>query len=67
MDPTDPEDWYREPLRPNGMIEMYQHQALWDNRQDPRIHAIWTAEMTKAGLEPKMAAFMDKPSRPTDQ
>lgn len=38
MDRNDPSDWYREPLRPNGMIEMYQHQALWDNRQSPRIH-----------------------------
>jgi len=38
MDRNDPEDWYREPLRPNGMLEMYQHQALWDNRQSPRIH-----------------------------
>jgi hypothetical protein len=38
MDRNDPEDWYREPLRPNGMVEMYQHQALWDNRQQPRVH-----------------------------
>ena len=20
------------------MVEMYQHQALWDNRQRPRVH-----------------------------
>ena len=38
MDPEDPEDWYREPLRPNGMVEMYQHQALWNNRQYPRVY-----------------------------
>jgi hypothetical protein len=38
MDPHDPEGWYREPLRPNGMVEMYQNQALWDNRQHPRIY-----------------------------
>jgi len=38
MDRNDPSDWYREPLRPNGMLEMYQHQALWDNRQSPRIY-----------------------------
>jgi len=38
MDRNDPTDWYREPLRTNGMLEMYQHQALWDNRQSPRIH-----------------------------
>jgi hypothetical protein len=38
MDRSDPEDWYREPLRTNGMVEMYQHQALWDNRQHPRVY-----------------------------
>ena len=38
MDPADPEDWYRPPLAPGGMLEIYQHQALWDNRQAPRVH-----------------------------
>jgi ectoine hydroxylase-related dioxygenase (phytanoyl-CoA dioxygenase family) len=38
MDPNDPGDWYRPPLSPGGMVEMYQHQALWDNRQNPRVH-----------------------------
>jgi hypothetical protein len=38
MDPNDPRDWYRPPLTPGGMIEVYQHQALWDNRQSPRVH-----------------------------
>ncbi len=38
MDRNNPEYWYREPLRDNGMIEMYQHQALWNNRQHPRVY-----------------------------
>jgi len=38
MDRNDPEDWYRLPLKPGGMIEMYQHQALWNVRQNPRLH-----------------------------
>lgn len=38
MDPSDPDDWYRPPLSPGGMLEVYQHQALWDNRQSPRVH-----------------------------
>lgn len=38
MDPNDPEDWYREPLRPGGMVELYHHQSLWNNRQHPRVH-----------------------------
>lgn len=38
MDPNNPEDWYREPHSKGGMIELYQHQALWNNRQHPNIH-----------------------------
>lgn len=38
MDPDDPEDWYRAPHAPSGLVELYQHQAFWDNRQSPRIH-----------------------------
>jgi hypothetical protein len=33
MNPHDPNDWYRPPHSPGGMVELYQHQALWDNRQ----------------------------------
>jgi ectoine hydroxylase-related dioxygenase (phytanoyl-CoA dioxygenase family) len=38
MDPGDPTDWYRAPLTPGGMLEVYQHPALWNNRQHPRVH-----------------------------
>ncbi|MBM3457475.1 MAG: phytanoyl-CoA dioxygenase family protein [Armatimonadetes bacterium] len=41
-DPHDPETWYRPPHRPGGMVEVYQHQALWDNRQHPRVHQIFS-------------------------
>lgn len=41
MDPADPEDWYRPPLRPGGMVELYQHQALWNNRQHPRMYQVF--------------------------
>src|SRR4051794_31013304 len=42
MDRDDPEDWYRDPLRSNGMVEMYQHPALWNNRQHPRVYQAFT-------------------------
>jgi hypothetical protein len=42
MDRNDPEDWYRPPLRTSGMVEIYQHQALWDNRQHPRVYQAFT-------------------------
>jgi ectoine hydroxylase-related dioxygenase (phytanoyl-CoA dioxygenase family) len=46
MDRSDPNTWYTAPsnengtlaLSPGGMVEMYQHQALWDNRQYPRVY-----------------------------
>lgn len=38
MNPNDPEDWYRLPLKPGGMIEMYQHPAMWNNRQNPKLY-----------------------------
>ena len=37
-DPANIDHWYRAPLPPNGMLEMYQNQALWDNRQNERVY-----------------------------
>src|SRR5882757_354665 len=42
-DPNDPETWYTAPraemqmkeLTNTGMVEVYNHQALWNNRQMP--------------------------------
>lgn len=42
MDRSNPDDWYRLPLKPGGMIEMYQNQALWNNRQNPRLYQAMT-------------------------
>ncbi len=63
MNPNDPNDWYREPHRTNGMVELYQHQALWNNRQHPRIHQafseiygtekLWASE-DRACMKPPM-------------
>ncbi|MBK9314171.1 MAG: phytanoyl-CoA dioxygenase family protein [Acidobacteria bacterium] len=49
MDPNDPESWYRRPparvemeeLNFSGMVEVYNHQALWDVRQYPVIHQVF--------------------------
>lgn len=45
-DPNDPETWYRPPRREiemtelinSGMVEVYNHQTLWDNRQHPKVY-----------------------------
>ncbi len=42
LDPNNREDWYKKPVSPGGLVEIYQHQTLWDNRQYPRIHQIFT-------------------------
>jgi len=48
MDPNDPETWYPDLARRSIMVEIYQHQALWNNRQAPRVHQafsqIWKTE-----------------------
>lgn len=38
LDRNNINDSYREPLKPGGMIEMYQHPAEWDNRQYPKLY-----------------------------
>ena len=64
MDPGDPETWYHDP--PRGIMkEIYQHQALWDNRQHPRVHRafsqIWgTHEL----LVSRDRASINPPERP---
>ena len=49
-DPKDPATWYRPPLRKimmkelegSGMVELYNHQFLWDNRQQQKIYELFT-------------------------
>ncbi|MBD0366828.1 MAG: phytanoyl-CoA dioxygenase, partial [Flavisolibacter sp.] len=55
-DPDNPETWYTPPraemkmkeLTNTGMVEVYNHQYLWDNRQYPRVYDafvdIWGTE-----------------------
>lgn len=55
-DPDDPSTWYAPERRPHvraelnnaGMVEIYHHQYLWDNRMEPRVYDafvdIWDRE-----------------------
>ena len=77
VDGSDPEDWYRHrprerqdgndrsPISQAGMVEMYQHQALWDNRQHSRVYGafkdIWEREdlwvtLDRANMKPPVRA-----------
>lgn len=68
-DPADPSTWYApqrrehqmKELNGTGMLEIYNHQHLWDNRQEPRIYGafvdIWDREdlwvtIDRANLNP---------------
>ena len=78
MDRDDPETWYRPgngdeskpKLKESGMAELYQHQALWDNRQHPRVYGafadIWETEklwvsIDRVNLNPPARADWDFP------
>jgi len=69
MDPDDRATWYKPQLRNHqmkelnntGMVEMYNHQYLWDNRQERRVYDafvdIWDVEelwstIDRANLNP---------------
>jgi hypothetical protein len=69
LDPADPSTWNRAQLRDNqmrelnnsGMVELYNHQFLWDNRQHARVYNafvdIWDREdlwvtIDRANLNP---------------
>jgi len=63
MDPVNPDTWYPDPPRRSIMVEIYQHQALWDNRQYPKIHQafsqIWQTEKLWVSFD---RASMNPPS-----
>lgn len=68
-DPADPSTWYApqrrdhvmKELNGTGMLEIYNHQALWDNRTEPRVYGafvdVWDREdlwvtIDRANLNP---------------
>jgi hypothetical protein len=72
-DPLDPATWYTPPraqmqmkeLIGTGMVEVYNHQLLWDNWQEPRIYDafvdIWGTEALWVTID---RANLNFPSRP---
>jgi len=63
MNPGEPATWY-PPQRRGGLVYLHQHQALWDNRQYPRVHqafaellgaeALWVS-MDRATMKPPVS------------
>lgn len=60
MDPDNPATWY-PPDRRGAIVHLHQHQALWDNRQNPRVYQafadvlgtekLWVS-LDRAGMKP---------------
>ncbi|MDB4953096.1 MAG: hypothetical protein JWO36_665 [Myxococcales bacterium] len=77
MAPDDPSTWYREATDGQpyvrqrkqygvpGLVELYHHQALWNVRQHPRMHQIfseiWKTEQLWVSID---RANMNPPVRP---
>jgi len=65
MDRDDPETWYPDWHRQTGMVELYHHQSLWDNRQYPRVYQafteIWGTEKLWVSID---RVNMNPPARP---
>lgn len=64
LDPDDPDTWYADPPRRLGFVEMYHHQAMWDNRQHPRVYEafkdLWNEERLWVSID---RANMTPPER----
>jgi hypothetical protein len=72
-DPNDINTWYAPPraemkmkeLTNTGMVEVYNHQYLWDNRQSPKVHAafedIWGTDKLWVTID---RANLNLPMRP---
>ena len=54
-DLSNPNDWCREPMYLGGIINMNQHQSMWETRQYPRLHAafseIWGTEKLRVSQD----------------
>jgi hypothetical protein len=66
MNPDDPEDWYRPPLKFGGMTELYQHQAMWNNRQNPKLYQAFTEIWGREDLWVSIDRVNLKPPRHAD-
>ncbi len=68
MDPHDPSTWYSLPPWHSraGMVELYHHQALWDTRQDPRIHQIYSELFARDDLWVRLDRVNMNPPVKTD-
>jgi hypothetical protein len=75
-DPNNPETWYAPPraeiqmkeLTNSGMVEVYNHQTLWNNRQYPRLYDafadVWGTEKLWVTIDRANLNFPVRPDFP---
>jgi ectoine hydroxylase-related dioxygenase (phytanoyl-CoA dioxygenase family) len=67
VDRNHPEEWYKAPVSKAGMLELYHHQALWNNRQEPKVYQafadIWQTDELWVSFD---RANMNPPARQPD-
>ncbi len=73
-DPNDPETWYAPPraemkmkeLTGTGMVEVYNHQHLWNNRQTQRVYDafvdVWGTEELWVTIDRANLNFPQRPA-----
>ncbi|MBO7743132.1 phytanoyl-CoA dioxygenase family protein [Paenibacillus sp. MWE-103] len=52
-DASDPENWYNPPqsvMNRDGMVEMYHHQTMWDNRQLEEVYGAFSTLLDEEKL-----------------
>ncbi|HVJ89151.1 MAG TPA: phytanoyl-CoA dioxygenase family protein, partial [Labilithrix sp.] len=42
LDADDPTSWRKHHAAPGGFVNLVHHQALWNNRQNPKVHAVFS-------------------------
>ena len=54
-DLDNPDDWYKEPMYPGGIVNMNAHQSMWETRQHPLLHQafsqIWGTEKLRVSVD----------------
>ncbi|WP_257280356.1 MULTISPECIES: phytanoyl-CoA dioxygenase family protein [unclassified Endozoicomonas] len=61
IDLCNPQSWYEKDLGYNGLVPVHQHQSLWNIRQHPNIHALFTQLLGTEKLWVRMDRLSFKP------
>ena len=61
IDLENPGSWYGKELGRNGIVPVHQHQAVWNTRQHPNVHALFAQILGTEKLWVRMDRLSFKP------